>query len=161
MKPTILEPRPEYLQFLLPYGPATTKLALATRALVLEEAPGATELIYDAYSAVATGYSFTGRPGDACVHIAVYPKWVNLGFNRGSALNDPEGLLTGSGRWIRHIRISTEADLQRPAVRKLVKAAVKQVKRTKTRADATAGATSVVRAVYAKRRRPARMPDAS
>src|ERR1051326_2351388 len=102
-------PTPEYLQFLRPYAPSVVELALATRKLVLEEAPDAVELIYDAYNAVVAGYSFTGRPSDAFVHIPVYAKWVNLGFHRGSELDEPEGLLQGSGRWVRHIRLAALA----------------------------------------------------
>ena len=107
-------PNPEYLRFLSAYEPRITEIALAVRKLVFEEAPGATELIYDAYNAVAAGYSFTGRPSDAFIHIAAYAGWVNLGFNRGSQLSDPRGLLQGSGRWVRHLRISTPADLEEP-----------------------------------------------
>jgi hypothetical protein len=47
---------------------------------VLSEAPGAVELIYDAYSAVSAGYSFTGRPSDNFVYVAAYTKRVNIGF---------------------------------------------------------------------------------
>src|SRR6266568_7905772 len=117
MKVRVRPPTAEYLEFLAPFERRVIDLALAARALVLEEAPDACELIYDAYNAVATGYSFTGRPSDSFVHIAVYARWVNLGFNRGSELDDPAGMLQGSGRWIRHIRISGPDDLDNPAIR--------------------------------------------
>ena len=159
MKPKILRPNPEYLKYLSPYAPQIARLALATRALVLQEAPDSTELIYDAYNAVATGYSFTGRPSDAFVHIAVYAHWVNLGFNRGSELEDPQGVLQGSGRWIRHIRISQLQDLDEPRVRAFVKAAVAQAERPDAPAQkGSPGSRSVVRAVYPKRRRPTSTP---
>ena len=145
-------PRREYLEFLSAYEPGITALALAVRSLVLAEAPGAMELIYDAYNAVATGYSFTGRPGDAFVHIAADAHWVNLGFNRGAELNDPDGILQGSGRQVRHIRISEPADLRKPAVRSFVRAAIAHARRPE--GNTAAAGTSVVRAVYAKRRRP-------
>jgi hypothetical protein len=75
MKPRrIPPPKPEHLAFLRPYGPAVTDLTLAVRKLVLEEAAGAVELIYDAYSAVSSGYSFTGRPSDCCMYVATYAK---------------------------------------------------------------------------------------
>jgi hypothetical protein len=145
-------PSPQYLQFLAAYEPRITQLALAARALVLGEAPQAVELIYDAYNAVAAGYSFTGRAGDAFIHIAAYAGWVNLGFNRGSELDDPKGLLQGSGRWIRHLRIAEAADAKRPELRAFVRAAVARAKRP---LEGVEGAgKSVVRAVYPKRRRP-------
>jgi hypothetical protein len=95
MRTPVPKPKPEYFTFLKPYGPAITDLALAVRELVMSEAHGAVELIYDAYNAVATGYSFTGRPSDGCIHIAVYAKWVNLGFHRGSAVAGPGGPAAG------------------------------------------------------------------
>jgi hypothetical protein len=153
--PPVLPPKREYLNFLSPFEPRIRKLALAVRKLVLEEARGATELIYDAYNAVATGYSFTGRPSDACIHIAVYAHWVNLGFNRGSQLADPQRVLQGAGRWVRHIRIAEWPDLEKPVVRAFVKAAVAQAERP----DAPVGKSkSVVRAIYAKKRRPTSEP---
>ena len=92
MRKRVPPPHPEYLKFLSPFEPRIRNLALATRKLVLEEAPDSMELIYDAYNAVATGFSFTGRPSDSFIHIAVYARWVNLGFNQGSALDDPAGV---------------------------------------------------------------------
>jgi hypothetical protein len=145
-------PLPEYLGFLAPFESRITELALATRKLVIEEAPDSTELIYDAYNAVATGYGFTGRPSDCFIHIAVYAKWVNLGFHRGSELSDPKGVLQGTGRLIRHIRISKPEDLAAPAVRAFVKQAIERAKRP---AKGAPKVKSVVRAVYARRRRPA------
>ncbi len=159
MKQRVPPPNPEYLEFLSPFENGIKELALATRALVFVEAPDSTELIYDAYNAVATGYSFTGRPSDAFIHIAVYAHWVNLGFNRGSELEDPQGMLQGSGRWIRHIRIAEARDLEKPTVRAFVKAAVARAVRPDPQVGkGTETSKSVVRAVYPKRRRPSIPP---
>ena len=143
-------PNPEYLKMLAVYGQEITALALAVRQVVMEEAAGAAELLYDAYNAVAAGYSFTGRPSDACIHIAVYAKWVNLGFNRGVDLPDPRDILQGAGRQVRHIRIAGVADLDLPYVRKFVKAAVALA----IRPQKAIAPSSEVRAVYPRRRRP-------
>jgi hypothetical protein len=45
------------------------------------------------------------------VHIASYAKWVNLGFNEGASLDDPLGILVGTGAHIRHVRFSAIRDL--------------------------------------------------
>jgi hypothetical protein len=144
-------PKPEHLSFLRPYGEAITGLVLATRKQVLQEAPGAIELIYDAYSAVSAGYSFTGRPSDSFVYVAAYPKGVNLGFWLGALLPDPDGLLEGSGKTARHVKIRAATDLDRPGVRGLIRAAVALAERPEGPAPKQA---SVVRAVYARKRRP-------
>jgi hypothetical protein len=152
MKPRVRPPEPEYLRFLSAFEPRITALALAVRSLVLEEAGDCTELIYDAYNAVSAGYSYTGRPSDAFVHIAAYARWVNLGFNFGAALDDPQGILKGAGRWIRHIRISEPADLLDPAVRAFVRAAAAEAAPRPVSGEAKG--KSVVRAVFKKTRRP-------
>ena len=143
-------PRAEYLEFLQPFGAEIRALALAAREMVLRAAPGCSELIYDAYNAVTSGYSYTGRPSDAFIHLPVYARWVNIGFNRGSLLKDPEGLLVGSGRWIRHIRIEKADDLKAPALQALVKAAVENA----VMPALPQKAESVVRAIYPRKRRP-------
>jgi hypothetical protein len=48
---------------------------------------------------------------------------VNLGFNYGAELPDPDGLLEGTGKLFRHIKIRSIKDLERPGVRKLLEKA--------------------------------------
>jgi hypothetical protein len=138
-------------KFLKPYPAEVRDLALALRALLLDEIGPCYENIYDAYSAVAIGY-------DNTFHIAVYSRHVNLGFNEGAALADPRGILQGDGKQIRHITIKTAEDLQRPEIRSYIRRA-----RKKALADARKlgepiekpdGVVSTVKAIYAKKRRP-------
>ncbi len=116
-------PDPEYLKLLLPYSEVIQKLALAARKLILEEAPEASEFVYEVYT-IADHFTFTERPSDAFVFTTTHANWVNLGFNFGSLLPDPDGLLRGEGKLIRHVRIAQAADLDAPGVRALVRAAI-------------------------------------
>lgn len=151
-------PAAELKKFLGAFSPEIAKVALRVRAFVLGEAPLAHELIYDAYNAVAMGYSFTQRPSDCFCHIAVYAGWVNLGFNDGARIPDPSGLLQGSGRRIRHLRIASLDDLRAPHVGRFLRAAMKNAKEGGGAGESdTKAPRSVVRAVYAKKRRP--IPD--
>ena len=93
-------PPRELLKFLKPYDAPVRDLALQLRALVLEEMAPCYENIYDAYSAVAIGYSTSECSGDGIFHIAVYSNHVNLGFNDGATLEDPKGILQGEGKHI-------------------------------------------------------------
>lgn len=122
-------PTKEYLDLLAALEPRITDLALAVRAIVLEEAPGAFELPYDATPAVAAGYTFTGRPAQVFIHIAAFSGWVNLGFNKGVALPDPGRILRGDGVSIRYIRISSIADTERFFVRKFIQEAARRAQR--------------------------------
>src|SRR5712691_13313367 len=114
-------PPPELIKFLKPYDRAIQDLALSLRSLVLEEMAPCHENIYDAYSAVAIGYGWSDRLRDGVFHIAVYTNHVNLGFNYGATLDDPDGILEGSGKQIRHVSVRTPADLARPEIRKYVR----------------------------------------
>jgi hypothetical protein len=116
-------PDPGYLELLLPYGEAIQDLALAARKLILEEAPGACEFVYEVYT-IADHFTFTERPSDAFVFTTTHANWVNLGFNYGSLLPDPDGVLRGEGKLIRHIRIAQATDLDAPGVRELVRASI-------------------------------------
>ena len=106
--------------------PLMAPIVLALREMVTRAAPDAIEKVYSLY-AVVDLFTFT-RPSDAFVHIVAYEKHVNLGFNQGAALPDPHGLIAGTGKSIRHIRITTQEDLKKP-LRGYIKAAIQHAKR--------------------------------
>jgi len=117
------------LGYLATYNPHISDLTLALREVVLEEAPEAVESISRGY-ALAVGFSFTGKPlKDGFCHIVAYETHVNLGFNRGALLPDPNGILTGTGKSIRHITIRNQNELEHPAIRRYLQAAIEQVDR--------------------------------
>jgi hypothetical protein len=141
----------KYLKLLLPYGEVIQELALAARKLILEEAPEANEFVYEVYT-IADHFTFTERPSDAFVFTTTHANWVNLGFNFGSLLPDPDGLLRGEGKWIRHVRIVQATDLDATGVRKLVRAAIAQAERPEGEAVKP---RTVVRTVQSARKRSA------
>jgi hypothetical protein len=148
-------PIPELLEFLSAYHDRIVALALAVRRMVLTETPRATESIYDAYNAVAIGYSFTGRLKESFCHIAVYGTRVNLGFNRGADLADPRGILQGTGKQVRHVTIREAGDLKDAYLKRLLRMAVREAKELgASNKIPEIAPQSVVKAIYAKRRRP-------
>ena len=50
---------------------------------------------------------------------------VTFIFLRGAALPDPEGLLEGTGKSVRHVKVRTVADVKKPALKKLIVEAAK------------------------------------
>lgn len=50
---------------------------------------------------------------------------VTFAFMRGAALPDPEKLLEGTGKGVRHVKLRTVADVKRPGVKKLIAEAAK------------------------------------
>ncbi|MEQ1904902.1 MAG: DUF1801 domain-containing protein [Pirellulaceae bacterium] len=82
-------------------------------------------MIYEVYC-VSDAFTFTGKQGQGFIHIATYARHVNLGFDHGSELDDPDGLLKGTGKRIRHIRLNKVADVKQKSIIHLIEQAVEQ-----------------------------------
>jgi hypothetical protein len=59
------------------------------------------------------------------IWMKAYPKHVDIGFWRGTEMDDPKKVLTGDGERMRHIKITSVGDIPADALRELVKQAVK------------------------------------
>ena len=119
-------PDPQLLGFLQAYDPSIANLALALREIILEEVPDASESIYQVYT-VAIWFGFSGRMKDMFCYIATSARHVNLGFPRGSTLPDPNRMLEGDGKAMRHIKFASPRDLERPFVRRYIQASIEQL----------------------------------
>lgn len=95
----------------------------AACAAVRKAAPDACEHIFATY-VVGSVFTFTGKLNGAFCHPVAYANHVNLGFNRGAEMHDPHGLLEGTGKLIRHIRIDSPAMLKKREVRDMIDQAV-------------------------------------
>jgi hypothetical protein len=58
------------------------------------------------------------------IWMKAYPKHVDIGFWRGTEMEDPKKVLTGDGERMRHIKITSVKDIPADALRELVKQAV-------------------------------------
>jgi len=119
-------PDPQLLGFLEAYDRPISHLALALREIILQEAPDASESIYQVYT-VAIWFGFSGKMKDMFCYITTHAEHVNLGFPRGAMLPDPNGVLEGEGRTMRHIKFRSQRELERPFVRRYIRAAIEQV----------------------------------
>lgn len=57
-------------------------------------------------------------------YIAVQPSHINLGFYHGTSLADPCGLLEGTGKNLRHVKIHDSASANNRAIAKLLRQAI-------------------------------------
>jgi hypothetical protein len=101
------------------------KLTRSVLATMRGRLPGSVEMVYDKKNSLVIGFCSAERASNVINSIAVYSRWINLYFFEGDTLPDPEGLLQGTGSMVRSIRITTPADLDRPAVKALTAAALK------------------------------------
>lgn len=116
----------EFEAFLAHFNPDIQALALEARALILDTIPGIQEIVDPPSGIVAYGFS-RKYAGLVCA-IAPYPRHLNLMLSQGAILPDPDGLLVGTGKRARHIKIQTAGDLQQPGVRALLLAGVDRVR---------------------------------
>ncbi len=93
------------------------------RQFILEIYPDSNELLYHTHALTAV-FSISEKLGDAFCMLPIYTNHVNLGFNKGTLLNDPHKLLTGTGNLIRHIPIAKPNDYRNEKVKELIKSAV-------------------------------------
>lgn len=125
----------------------------AARSEMRRRLPGAVEMVYDNYNALAIGYGATDKLADVVFSIAAFPKWVRLFFYRGAELDDPDGLLDGEGAQVRSLKLPDLAVLDEPGVQALMAQALANARPI----DPTAPSRSLVKSVSAEQRprRPA------
>lgn len=111
-------------QFLLDFKEqAVIDLFCDLRHYVLELYPGSNELLYHTH-ALTSVFSISDKLSDAFCMLPIYTNHLNLGFNRGTLLKDPDKLLTGTGNLIRHIDVKTPGDYRNPKVKALITEAI-------------------------------------
>jgi len=87
------------------------------RATIKALAPGVTETV-NPWGLIAFEHD------GPIATLLIATKHISLVFWRGTALPDPAGLLEGTGKGARHVKLRTPADVERAAVTALIKAAV-------------------------------------
>src|SRR5207248_972862 len=112
----VSSPPKELLELLRPYDRAIQELTLALREVVIEEMAPCCEYRLEVYI-VSLIYGSTPRFKDNICYIGVMKNHINLGFHRGADLSDPQRILEGTGKQMRHIKIRNMSDAFRPAIR--------------------------------------------
>ncbi len=67
--------------------------------------------------------------GDAAFGYAnVFTNHLNVGFFRGAELEDPAGILDGTGKFMRHVKIRPEAEIDEKALTEMIERAYADMK---------------------------------
>jgi hypothetical protein len=144
--------------FIDKFDDANAALIRSLRAALQARLPDCAELVYDNYNFLVIGFSPTDRPSDYVVSIAASASGVILSFNRGAELLDSEGILEGSGKVNRFIRLRSAADLAQPGVEELIQRAcdLSPVRRPWQRHGKL-----IIRSISAKQKPRRRLPQES
>jgi len=64
----------------------------------------------------------------AFAYVGAFKAHVSIGFFRGAQISDPAGLLQGTGKFMRHVKLGPQHDVDADALRKLIETAYADIK---------------------------------
>ena len=79
------------------------------------------ELLHDGHPTACIGDAAFG-------YVNAFKAHVNVGFFRGAELYDPSGLLEGAGKFMRHVKLRPECEIDATALTKLIETAYTDMK---------------------------------
>ena len=79
------------------------------------------ELLHDAHPTACVADA-------AFAYVNAFKAHVNVGFFRAAEIADPEGLLEGTGKFMRHVKLRPDRDVDGPALMKLIATAYTNMK---------------------------------
>ncbi len=80
------------------------------------------ELLHDGHPTACVGNA-------AFAYVNAFTAHVNVGFFRGAEIADPDGLLEGTGKFMRHVKLRPERDVGTTALTRLIETAYTDMKR--------------------------------
>lgn len=108
--------------FLSQYGEQVFENALKLRTILLANLPDIIEQIDIPAKMIA--YCYGQKYSELICVLIPSKKGLKLGFNRGTELPDPEGILEGNGKISRYVQIKSEEQINSNAVKQLLKNAL-------------------------------------
>jgi hypothetical protein len=149
----VTNPEKQVASYFARYEPATAKLGKALRAKLRARLPGLFEVVYvyENQDSLVISYSQTERGYEGLCSLALHPDTVHLYFTQGVVLSksDPNKLLQGRGKTVRHVVMNSVADFDRPEIEVLMAAALGLAK---VRLDPSAKGSVIIKAEAQKER---------
>lgn len=126
----------EFEKAIQSFSPEIKNIARQTRKLIYDILPNVVEIVWVKQKNTGFGTGIKKKTEHFC-WIMPAGKHVNLGFNYGAELPDPKGLLEGTGKLFRHIKIRSVEQLSDKDLIKLLKYSttyrVPKIETTKTK----------------------------
>jgi predicted GNAT family acetyltransferase len=121
----VLEKKPEYrdstgfTEIVSRQGAEIQELAYRTRSLIYRIFPGVVEVPWVHQGTIGYGVG-PKKMSEHFSWISAHKNHVTLGFFYGAELPDPENLLEGTGKLLRHVKIREPEDLDNPALHEMI-----------------------------------------
>jgi hypothetical protein len=106
--------------FIAGQAPAVQPVIRQLRALVRATLPDVTEQL-DGHGVIRYGHST--KMNDWLCYVSGHKAHANLGFARGASLPDPEGLVEGTGKNLRHVKVRSVVEATAPGLQRLLEEA--------------------------------------
>jgi Domain of unknown function (DU1801) len=124
-----VSPGAQIRTFIEKFEPKNQRLIGQLRRALRRRLPHANELVYDNYNFLVFVWCPSERVSDAYFSLGADAHGVNLFFGyNGSKLPDPKGLLQGTGKVNRFIRLNSAKHLGDPDVQALISSALEASK---------------------------------
>jgi hypothetical protein len=78
------------------------------------------ELLHDGHPTACVGDA-------AFAYVNAFTAHVNVGFFLGAEIADPDGLLEGTGKFMRHVKLSPDSEIDALALTKLIETAYRDM----------------------------------
>ena len=104
------------------HRPEVVAAAHAIQGLIVEAVPDVVVTFDRGDGLLAFGTSSAMR--DLLFALIPHAGWLNLQLADGATLPDPAGLVEGTGKRVRHVKLRSAEEAARPEVRELVRAEV-------------------------------------
>ncbi len=104
--------------------PAAQDLARKLRKMIIAVMPEVVEVSWPKLRIASYGVGPKKNTEHFC-YISAQKHDINLGFYYGAELPDPDELLQGTGKRLRHVKLREAADLKNPALKRLLKLATR------------------------------------
>ncbi|HMD89324.1 MAG TPA: DUF1801 domain-containing protein [Anaerolineaceae bacterium] len=108
-------------EFLANFSPQVREISFSLRNLVYKLVPDAEEIVYTGWGNIQ--YYFSGKSKSRFCAINPYLDRVDFFFLRATDLIDPAGLLEGTGKKLRHVKIKSLSQVNNQALSELILAA--------------------------------------
>jgi hypothetical protein len=105
------------------FDPDVQAIARALKSLIASIHGDFIEVVWSGQKIASFGVG-PKKMSEHYAYIAPQTRYVNLGFYHGVALRDPGGLLEGTGKRLRHIKIKSISQVKSKDLASLLKAAL-------------------------------------
>lgn len=112
-------------EYLKQVEPALRPICQRIREIVVELHPEFVEIIWIKQGIASYGVG-PKKMSEHYVYIAPQTAHVNLGFYHGASLDDADGVLEGTGKAMRHVKVRSVEDVDEDRIRVLIDDAIRE-----------------------------------